>query len=444
MQLRSCAILGAFASVTFTLGGCPPAGGGGVNLAPLAVDQSVDIMIDLAQDITLVATDPDSGPQVLTFAIVTQPTNGTLSVLNGNIVTYTPDPLFAGLDHFTFTADDGADLSNQAEVCIEVTNNPQPGSFNDCTPIGGGADGGGNDGGGGGGDGSGGTVNLEIVIQGLTGNERNMIVSYFIDDVIRASTGNVSLAGGRRDCLTLDANQTTCNVEVEVGKTVTLFGLDGIGGGANVFAGNIIDPTRLVVSSNAFELAEIAGDCDSNPEAHACGVLMNADKSVTFTYRQMNSMIMALSGIPNALAYTIDSAPDTFGLPSFANSNVGVRLPINTALFTSSTPFLIVWEKTGTQLTFDFRDRATGTGANPPANDYSRYITWGGACNIVPGMEAHNPACAVTFNGTDQTISLDFEYFQCGATTADSSSDLGCPNTTCQPVPARACRIGPP
>jgi len=272
-----------------------------------------------------------------------------------------------------------------------------------------------------------------------------MTVSYFIDDVIRTSTGNVStVSGGRRDCQTFDASQATCRVEVASGKTVTLFAVELPGGGTNVFAGDVIDPTRLVVSASAFELAQIAGDCDSNPEAHACAVLMNADKSVTFSYRQMTSITMASVGIPAALSYTIDSAPVIFGLPSFANPNIGMSLPINRGFFTSSTPFLIIWEKTGTQVTFAFSDRATGINANPPANDYSRYISWGGSCNIVAGAEAHNPACAVTFNGTDQTISLDFEYFQCGATTADSSSDIGCPNTVCQPVPARACRIGPP
>jgi len=165
----------------FVLCGCPGGGGmgGGGNVAPVAEDQSVDVMIDTPEDISLVATDGDNGPQALTFSIVTQPTAGTLSAMTGNQVTYTPNPQFAGLDRFTFTAFDGEDTSNEAEVCIEVTATPQDGSTNDCSSIGGG---GGDGGGGGSGGGDGGedddlfTLTLNILATARTGVVR--VVGY--------------------------------------------------------------------------------------------------------------------------------------------------------------------------------------------------------------------------------------------------------------------------
>jgi hypothetical protein len=67
--------------------------------------------------------DVESG---LTAAVVTNPSNGTLS-LNGNgSFTYTPSAGFSGTDSFTYKASDGAADSNVAAVTITVGPAPPP------------------------------------------------------------------------------------------------------------------------------------------------------------------------------------------------------------------------------------------------------------------------------------------------------------------------------
>jgi MYXO-CTERM domain-containing protein len=89
-----------------------------VNDAPVANDAMVTTVEDSVVTFTLSATDIDS--MNLTYAVVTQPINGTV-VLTGNVVRYTPNPDFHGTDTFTFRANDGALNSNTATVTVTVT-----------------------------------------------------------------------------------------------------------------------------------------------------------------------------------------------------------------------------------------------------------------------------------------------------------------------------------
>ncbi len=97
---------------------------GTANQAPIAQGQAVSAAIDTPLPITLAATDAD-GPAPMTFAITTQPTNGTLGALDpaAGTVTYTPNAGFTGADSFTFTAADAATtpaVSAPATVSITV------------------------------------------------------------------------------------------------------------------------------------------------------------------------------------------------------------------------------------------------------------------------------------------------------------------------------------
>ena len=126
---------------TATLAGTPAAGAGGVypltftasngvspdatqaftltvNDPPVAHDQAVTTDEDTPVDILLTASDANGDP--LTFAIVLEPENGTLSGTPPN-VTYTPDADYHGPDSFTFVANDGTVDSNTATVSITVT-----------------------------------------------------------------------------------------------------------------------------------------------------------------------------------------------------------------------------------------------------------------------------------------------------------------------------------
>jgi hypothetical protein len=63
----------------------------------------------------------------LTFFKVGYPTHGSLSMINGNQITYTPDRGYCGTDSFTFRASDGAHFSNTATITLQV--NPKPGNI---------------------------------------------------------------------------------------------------------------------------------------------------------------------------------------------------------------------------------------------------------------------------------------------------------------------------
>jgi len=91
------------------------------NTAPVANAQSVSTDENTAKDITLSATDADN--DVLTYAVVSAPTHGTLgTVSTTGVVTYTPAADYAGPDSFTFTANDGKLDSAPTTVTITVNN----------------------------------------------------------------------------------------------------------------------------------------------------------------------------------------------------------------------------------------------------------------------------------------------------------------------------------
>jgi hypothetical protein len=92
-----------------------------INNAPVANNGAVTTDQEAAVAITLTATDADADP--LTYAIVSGPTNGTLSGAAPNL-TYTPAPGFFGSDSFTFKANDGSIDSNVATVSIAVNQIP--------------------------------------------------------------------------------------------------------------------------------------------------------------------------------------------------------------------------------------------------------------------------------------------------------------------------------
>ena len=88
-----------------------------VNNAPEAEDQAVTTSENTPVAITLVATDVDG--DTLTYAIVTEPAHGTVSLV-GNVATYTPSLNYNGSDSFTFKVNDGSADSNVATVTILV------------------------------------------------------------------------------------------------------------------------------------------------------------------------------------------------------------------------------------------------------------------------------------------------------------------------------------
>lgn len=88
-----------------------------VNDAPVAANQQIEVTEDIAKTILLTGSDVDG--DALTFAIATQPSHGTLSGTEPNLV-YTPDLNYNGSDSFTFTVQDGS-LSSTGTILINVT-----------------------------------------------------------------------------------------------------------------------------------------------------------------------------------------------------------------------------------------------------------------------------------------------------------------------------------
>ena len=102
-------------------GGGSEGGGSGVG-TPVANAQTTTTAANTADPITLTGTDPDSPALPLTYAITTQPTDGTLSNFNAatGAVTYTPNTGYIGPDSFAFTDSNGTNTSAPATVGIAV------------------------------------------------------------------------------------------------------------------------------------------------------------------------------------------------------------------------------------------------------------------------------------------------------------------------------------
>ena len=84
---------------------------------PVANNYSTNTVIDMPVDVSLSATDPYG--LALTYTIETNPTNGSVSELNG-VWTYTPNASFVGDDSFTYKASNGTYVSDAATVNITV------------------------------------------------------------------------------------------------------------------------------------------------------------------------------------------------------------------------------------------------------------------------------------------------------------------------------------
>ncbi|MFO1481863.1 MAG: ELWxxDGT repeat protein [Verrucomicrobiaceae bacterium] len=90
-----------------------------VNSTVTANAQSVTVPYNTPTAVTLSGQDSAAPGATLTYAVVTNPTNGVLSGTAPNL-TYTPNSGYQGSDSFTFTAANGVNVSNPATVSITV------------------------------------------------------------------------------------------------------------------------------------------------------------------------------------------------------------------------------------------------------------------------------------------------------------------------------------
>jgi len=102
------------------------------NRPPRAEPQSVTTAEDTSVPITLTGNDSDG--HLMTYAVIADPTNGSLSGA-GPDLKYTPNPNFNGSDSFTYIVNDGRLDSDPATVSITVTsvNDPPVAERHDAT-----------------------------------------------------------------------------------------------------------------------------------------------------------------------------------------------------------------------------------------------------------------------------------------------------------------------
>jgi hypothetical protein len=113
--------------VLFATGNPPPVT---TNHPPTAGSFALTIPANTPANLTLQGSDPD-GP--VTYAILANPTNGTLSGFNTNTgtLTYTPATNYVGLDRFTYQVSDGSlYATGTVSLTVSFTNHPPTaGSF---------------------------------------------------------------------------------------------------------------------------------------------------------------------------------------------------------------------------------------------------------------------------------------------------------------------------
>lgn len=98
--------------------------GSGPNVAPVALDQTLETPANTPLPFALAFDDPD-GPGPYSFTVEQEPIFGELSEIDSlGVVTFTPDTDFNGFDEFWWSVSDAVDTSNTATASIRVGNNP--------------------------------------------------------------------------------------------------------------------------------------------------------------------------------------------------------------------------------------------------------------------------------------------------------------------------------
>ena len=90
------------------------------NRAPVATDDSATTLRDTLVSIDVLSNDSDIDGDSLTIESATTPTNGSVSIIGGNSIEYTPNLNFTGTDTFNYTINDGKGLTDIGVVSIVV------------------------------------------------------------------------------------------------------------------------------------------------------------------------------------------------------------------------------------------------------------------------------------------------------------------------------------
>ena len=90
-----------------------------INQAPVALGEVVTVIKNTALRFPLASFDADG--TVSEPVITQQPANGTVTAIGGNVIEYTPNADYIGVDEFTFTVDDNdGDTSGDGVISVNV------------------------------------------------------------------------------------------------------------------------------------------------------------------------------------------------------------------------------------------------------------------------------------------------------------------------------------
>jgi len=100
------------------------------NHAPVAVDDSLTVsdrvtaLVDGINALRPAGNDYDADGDVITITAKTDPTNGTVTIVGGNLIEYRPNVSSTGSDSFTYTISDGRGGTDVATVNLTLANSP--------------------------------------------------------------------------------------------------------------------------------------------------------------------------------------------------------------------------------------------------------------------------------------------------------------------------------
>jgi len=334
-----------------------------LNQAPVATAGTLTVDEDASGNVTLTGTDGDG--DALTFALASQPTNGTVT-LAGAVATYTPNANYNGADSFTFTANDGVVTSAAATVSVTVSPVNDKPTANDATAA---------------------TLENQSVDVTLSGADIDGDALTFV--ATNGANGTVSVVGSTAtytpnanfsgtDTFTYVANDGTVDSDAAT-VTVTITQVNsapvaqGIGAVTNedtavavTFAATDADGDALsysVATQPANGTVEVSGSTATyTPSA-------NFNGTDTFTYTANDG--------------TVDSAPATVTVTVYAVNDVPVAADA-TASTTEDTAVEVTLSATdadGDELTYTATDGANGT------------------VSVAGATATYTPAA--NFNGTD-------------------------------------------
>jgi len=90
------------------------------NAPPDAVDDSADVLEDSTLTGSVAGNDSDPDGDTLSYTLVSDVSNGSLTLQSDGTISYTPDADYTGPDSFTYEASDGNGGTDQATVSLNV------------------------------------------------------------------------------------------------------------------------------------------------------------------------------------------------------------------------------------------------------------------------------------------------------------------------------------